>query len=88
MLWAIEGIYRDAKVELTETPEGIAEGRVVVTFLSVVPVAETNQMISFGIFAGDPCGICGAARQSTEADFRDAEYCDEADSQFIIPIQE
>jgi hypothetical protein len=67
MLQAIEGIYRNGRIELTETPEGIAEGRVVVTFLSVVPVVETNhQMISLGMFKGD--------RQSTEADFRDAEY--------------
>jgi hypothetical protein len=80
MLQAIEGIYRNGQVELTETPEGIAEGRVVVTFLSVVPIAEPNQMISFGMFAGN--------RQSTEADFRDAEYHDEADSQFIGAIQE
>lgn len=74
MLQAVEGIYRNGKVELTETPQGITEGRVVVTFLSVLPVAETNQMISLGMFAGDPCGICGAARQSTEADLREAEY--------------
>jgi hypothetical protein len=80
MLQAIEGIYRDGKVELTEAPQGITEGRVVVTFLSVVPVAETNQMISFGMFAG--------SRQSTEADFRDAEYHDEADTHFIGAIQE
>jgi hypothetical protein len=80
MLQAIEGIYRDGKVELTETPAGIAEGRVVVTFLSVVPAVETDQMISFGMFAG--------SHQSTEADFRDAEYHDEADSEFIGAIQE
>ena len=88
MLQAIEGIYRNGKIELTETPQGITEGRVVVTFLSVVPVDETKQMISFGMFAGDPCGICGAARQSTEADFRDAEYLDEADDQLIRATQE
>jgi hypothetical protein len=75
MLQAIEGIYRNGRIELTETPEGIAEGKVVVTFLSVVPVAQANQMISLGMFKGD----C----QSTEADFREAEYHDEADSQFI-----
>jgi hypothetical protein len=80
MLQAVEGIYRNGKVELTETPQGITEGRVVVTFLSVVPVDETNQMISFGMFTGD----C----QSTEADFRDAEYHDEADDQLIRATQE
>ena len=31
----IEGIYRDGKIELSETPDGVCEGtRVVVTFLS------------------------------------------------------
>jgi hypothetical protein len=34
MLKAVEGIYRDGKVELLETPGDIAESRVVVTFLA------------------------------------------------------
>jgi hypothetical protein len=29
----VEGIYRDGKVELLETPGNLAEGRVIVTFL-------------------------------------------------------
>jgi hypothetical protein len=33
MLQAVEGIYRDGKVELLELPAGVTEARVVVTFL-------------------------------------------------------
>jgi hypothetical protein len=75
MLQAIEGVYRNGRIELTEIPEGIAEGQMVMTFLSVVPVSQANQMITLGMFKGD----C----QSTEADFQEAEYHDEADSQFM-----
>jgi hypothetical protein len=31
---AVEGIYRDGKVELLETPPDVTEARVVVTFLT------------------------------------------------------
>jgi len=34
MLKAVEGIYRDGKVELLETPPDVEEARVVVTFLT------------------------------------------------------
>jgi hypothetical protein len=33
MLRAVEGVYRDGKVELLERPADISEGRVIVTFL-------------------------------------------------------
>ena len=33
MLKTIEGIYRNGKIELVETPQGITESRVFVTFL-------------------------------------------------------
>ena len=33
MLHSVEGVYRDGKVELLETPEGLGEARVIVTFL-------------------------------------------------------
>jgi hypothetical protein len=33
MLKAVEGIYRDGKIELLETPPDVKEARVVVTFL-------------------------------------------------------
>jgi hypothetical protein len=33
MLHSVEGIYRNGKIELTETPPNTKEGRVIVTFL-------------------------------------------------------
>ena len=33
MLKSVEGIYRDGKVELLETPSDLEEARVIVTFL-------------------------------------------------------
>jgi hypothetical protein len=34
MLQTVEGIYRDGKIELSETPESVQEARVIVTFLT------------------------------------------------------
>jgi hypothetical protein len=36
VLTAVEGIYKDGKVELSERPEGLAVARVIVTFLPLV----------------------------------------------------
>lgn len=33
MLKSVEGIYRDGKIELEETPDGVTHARVIVTFL-------------------------------------------------------
>lgn len=33
MLSAVEGVYRDGKIELLETPPNLKEARVIVTFL-------------------------------------------------------
>ncbi|NJM74586.1 MAG: hypothetical protein HC852_01075 [Acaryochloridaceae cyanobacterium RU_4_10] len=66
MLQAIEGIYKDGKVELTEKPQGISEGRVIVTFLSVHSSPGNTQLMTFGVFSG--------ANQSTEEDFKLAEF--------------
>lgn len=66
MLQAIEGIYKDGKVELTERPQGISEGRVIVTFLSAHTSSKTTQLMTFGMFSG--------AHQSTEDDFKLAEF--------------
>jgi hypothetical protein len=38
VLTAVEGIYKDGKVELLERPEGLREARVIVTFLPLAPV--------------------------------------------------
>jgi len=37
MLRTIEGIYKNGKIELAETPQGITESRVFVTFLDTKP---------------------------------------------------
>jgi hypothetical protein len=33
MLKSVEGVYKDGKVELLETPDGVDEARVIITFL-------------------------------------------------------
>jgi hypothetical protein len=37
MLKTIQGIYKNGKIELAETPEGITESLVFVTFLETKP---------------------------------------------------
>ncbi|BAY24230.1 hypothetical protein NIES2100_40240 [Calothrix sp. NIES-2100] len=37
MLKTIEGIYKNGKIELSETPQGITESKVFVTFLETKP---------------------------------------------------
>lgn len=71
MLQAIEGIYKNGKVELTEVPEGIAESRVIVTFLESKADLRPQQMMQFGMFSG--------AKQSTETDFQLAEFQGDSD---------
>ena len=66
MLQAIEGIYKNGSIELTEAPQGISESRVIVTFLEAQPPLSSQQMIGFGMFAGNV--------QSTEYDFQIAEF--------------
>ena len=45
MLNSVEGIYRNGKIELLETPAGIEEGRVIVTFLSTKKIDLTTRGI-------------------------------------------
>ncbi len=42
MLNTVEGIYRDGRIELMETPAEITEARVIVTFLPLDQPAATN----------------------------------------------
>ncbi|MBD2340819.1 hypothetical protein H6G64_28020 [Calothrix sp. FACHB-156] len=37
MLQTIQGIYKNGKIELAETPQGITESQVFVTFLEIKP---------------------------------------------------
>jgi hypothetical protein len=43
MLKSVEGIYRDGKVELLETPEDLTEARVIVTFLPSAALVDLRE---------------------------------------------
>ncbi|MEA5580151.1 hypothetical protein VB620_02210 [Nodularia harveyana UHCC-0300] len=67
MLQAIEGIYKDGKVELKELPSDISESLVIVTFLkSPKNHQKITKKIQFGMFSGN--------HQSEEADFEITEF--------------
>ncbi|MEA5618786.1 hypothetical protein VB711_13190 [Cronbergia sp. UHCC 0137] len=66
MLQAIEGIYKDGKVELKELPSDISESLVIVTFFKSKKNHIKDQIMQFGMFSGN--------QQSTEADFEIAEF--------------
>jgi len=69
MFTSVEGVYKQGKVELAEVPEGVEGSRVIITFLSngSAPVApQKGEMLRLGMFAG--------AIQSTEEDFKLAEF--------------
>ena len=66
MLQAIEGIYKDGKVELKELPSDISESLVIVTFLKWEKNHPKNKIMKIGMFSGN--------NQSTEADFEIAEF--------------
>jgi hypothetical protein len=68
MTTSVTGIYKDGKVELLETPEGLREGRVRVI---LIEEAEPNpkpepQYLQFGKYKGE--------RETTLEDFKDAEW--------------
>jgi hypothetical protein len=68
MLTAVEGYYKDGKVELAETPIGIKEAKVIVTFVEPTNGRPTvkGQMIYRGMFP--------QLRETTEEDFKIAEW--------------
>jgi hypothetical protein len=45
MLQTVEGIYKNGKIELSETPQGITESRVFVTFLEKKPTTWSKVII-------------------------------------------
>ncbi|AUT03488.1 hypothetical protein CLI64_25495 [Nostoc sp. CENA543] len=45
MLKTVEGIYKNGQIELTETPQGITESKVLVTFLETKPNIWTENII-------------------------------------------
>jgi hypothetical protein len=52
VLRAIEGIYKDGKVELTEIPQGVSEGRVIGMFLSAHAASKNTALMTFDMFSG------------------------------------
>ncbi len=74
MLQTIQGIYRNGKIELAEIPQDITESQVFVTFFKPESVSLASQFMSFGMFSG--------SQQSTEADFKDAEFNGDVDNAF------
>ena len=68
MLLTIEGTFKDGKVELSETPQGLREAKVLVTFLGSAQAKPPPQMMRLGQFRGP------AEKMSTEEDFRIAEW--------------
>ncbi|HEV8713612.1 MAG TPA: hypothetical protein VGX03_12390, partial [Candidatus Binatia bacterium] len=70
MLFTIEGTYKDGKIELTETPAGVQQAKVLVTFLTTETQTVQRRYMTYGQFAGE--------RMSTEEDFHIAEWRGEA----------
>ncbi len=68
MLLTIEGTFKDGKVELSETPQGLREAKVLVTFLESAQAKPRPQMMRFGQLSGPK------EKMSTEEDFRSAEW--------------
>jgi hypothetical protein len=71
MLQAVEGIYKNGTIKLSEAPQGIAESRVIVTFLATESTAHNSQIMRFGMFHG--------SNRSTEEDFHSAEFKGDSD---------
>lgn len=92
MMQAIEGIYRNGRVELLETPKRIQKARVVVTFLDVedetleetqetaerVPVELLREMLAEGFISNLPSTI------DDEDDFEPVEIEGEPLSETVI----
>lgn len=66
MLQSVEGIYKQGKIELLETPDNIEESRVIITFLCPKNSQKNKKSLYFGMFKGK--------NQSTESDFSIAEF--------------
>lgn len=66
MITTVEGIYKRGKVELFETPVGVQESRVLVTFLPEAITPPAPRQMIYGESTGE--------QMSTEDDFRIAEW--------------
>lgn len=73
MFLTIEDTYRDRKIELTETPPGIHQARVIVTFLTSDEAAIPSRRMRYGQFTGH--------QMSTDEDFKLAKWRGETEEQ-------
>lgn len=71
MLQAIEGVYKNGLIHLSEMPEGVSESRVIVTFLREQPIQRSPRLIQRGMFSGEV--------KTSEEDFQLAEFHGDAD---------
>ncbi len=77
MLTTIEGVYKNGRIELSETPESAEERPVLVTFLkgdgaNGSAKAVTGRMITFGMFP--------ELNALTDEDFKAAEFHGDSDA--------
>ena len=75
MLTTIEGVYKDGRIELSETPEGVG-GRVLVTFLEGSKARGSGQTATGRMIE---CGMFPEINALTDEDFRAAEFHGDAD---------
>ena len=66
MLITVEGKFKDGQVVLAESPAGVAEAKVIVTFLPAPTNGAKSAHIYFGMFKGE--------RTTEPEDFRLAEW--------------
>lgn len=71
MLQSVEGIYKQGKIELLETPSNIEESSVIITFLETKATPKVPKIMSFGMFTG--------SNQSSNEDFLIAEFKSDLD---------
>lgn len=64
----IEGSFKKGKVELNEIPQGLPEGKVLVTFITDTGSRKNSTIMRFGQFSGP------GENMATEADFACAQW--------------
>ena len=66
----IEGLYKDGKIDLLETPSGLPEGPVRVIIIAGAQAKQPPRYLTFGMYQ--------SGRMSTLEDFQDADWRGEA----------
>lgn len=72
MTVTVAGIYKEGKIELLTTPTGVREGPVLVTLEEMSKVKPEPRLLPYGEYLN--------GRESTEEDFRIAEWRGEDES--------